>query len=166
MLAIELFGATFISWYFVSSPWFRRFHHTPISVLPHMPFFPLNTYTPVITKKTCQYDIIYSVKCGIILSHSPESSAMPLGLNDLSLLQLHKVNHIQQFQHFDIPYCFHTVIKTLNNWTVCYIVDLSPLSKCKKNLVFIFYSQKRKRGCVFALFYCLLSGGGNFGILL
>ena len=50
-LAIELFGATFISWCFVSSPWFRRFHHTPISVLPHMPFFPLNTYTPVITKK-------------------------------------------------------------------------------------------------------------------
>ena len=80
-----------------------------------------------------------------------------------------KVNHIyfQQFQHSNILYFFYSTTKNLNNWTVCSIVELSPLSKGKKSLVyFSFLSQKRERGCVFALFFCLLSGRWDFELLI
>ncbi|RPA90843.1 hypothetical protein L873DRAFT_380061 [Choiromyces venosus 120613-1] len=52
--------------------------------------------------------------------------------------------------------------KNFNNWTVCYVVGLSSLSKVKK-LLFFFLSWNREGLCFCCIFY-FLTREGNFGL--
>ena len=137
----------------VSSPSIVAVSTTPPPISLYFPLCPFSSVHSRDNKKRhVSITYRYSVNCEKILSRS-----LKLVTSDAPELERSitpattKVNHIciyfQQFQHSNIPYFFCTATKNLNNCTICYIIQLSSLSRGKKNLVFVSRSEKGKWVC-------------------